>query len=60
MKNIITDYNVVEEDVNNIKNKFLYRGIQTTDACHYKSQSTTLDIFLDYTIKQKKYVISKL
>ena len=59
MKNIITDYNVVEEDVNNNKNKFLYRGIQTTDACHYKSQSSTLDIFLDYTFKQKKYIISK-
>jgi hypothetical protein len=58
MKNIKTEYNVVEEEDHN-KNKFFYRGIQTTEACHYKSESTSIDMFLDYTFKQKRYTISK-
>ena len=56
MKNINTEYSSDEEK--NDK-KFLYKGIQTTDLNHYKSQSTTLDIFLDYAFRQKKNIINK-
>ena len=54
MKSLKTEYNAEEND-NNGK-KFFYRGTQTTDLNHYKSQSTTLDIFLDYTFRQKRNI----
>jgi hypothetical protein len=59
MKNLKTEYNFEEDDNYNNKNKFIYLGVQTTEVNHYKSQSTTFDIFLDYTFKQKRYIISK-
>ena len=56
MLSLKTEYNDEEKDNKNNK-KYFYKGIQTTN--HYKSQSTTLDIFLDYAFRQKKTNISK-
>lgn len=54
MESLKTEFNVKEEDNNK---KFFYRGIQTIEVEHYKSHS---EIFLDYTFKQKRNLISKV
>ena len=56
MKALKTEYNDEENDNKNNR-KYFYKGLQTTN--HYKSQSTSLDIFLDYAFRQKKTLISK-
>ena len=53
MQSLKTEY--IDNDNDN--KKYFYKGIQTTN--HYKSQSTSLDFFLDYTFRQKKTTISK-
>ena len=53
MQSLKTEY--IDNDNDN--KKYFYKGIQTTN--HYKSQSTSLDIFLDYAFRQKKTTISK-
>ena len=57
MKNLKTECNADEEDNNN--KRFFYRGVQTTDLYHQKSQSSNIDLFLDYTFKQKRSLIEK-
>ena len=54
MKSLKTEYNAEENDNN--EKKYFYRGLQTTDINHYKSQSATLDIFLDYAFRQKRNI----
>ena len=50
MKSLQTEYNIEENDN---KKKYFYAGIQTTNM-HYKSQSSSIDIFLDYAFRQKR------
>ena len=55
MKNLKTEYN---DEENDDKKKYFYAGIQTTNV-HYKSQSSSFDIFLDYAFRQKRNNFSK-
>ena len=57
MKNLKTEYNDEENDKNN--KKYFYKGVQTINTGHYKSQSMPLEFFLDYTFRQKRNIISK-
>ena len=62
MKNLITEYNINEEDENkiNTNKKFLYRNIQTTQGNHYKAKSEAFDLYyLDYAFRQKKNLMYK-
>ena len=62
MKNLITEYNINEEDENkiNTNKKFLYRNIQTTQGNHYKAKSEVFDLYyLDYAFRQKKNLMYK-
>ena len=54
MKSLKTEYNAEENDNN--EKEYFYRGLQTTNINHYKSQSETLDIFLDYAFRQKRNI----
>ena len=62
MKNLITEYNVEEEDDSNSNHKrnFFYKNILTTEANHNRIKSQAFNFFfLDYAFRQKKSLMYK-